>query len=69
MSFSDTLNEMDWGLHYYFPKNTFQKYDEDDKLGIPGNIVEWINQTLDGDHPKFVSVGFLLSDLRVFDYS
>ena len=43
-------------MHDDFPKITFQKYDEDDKLGIPWNIVEWINQTLDGDHPKFVSV-------------
>lgn len=34
---------------------SFQRYDEEDKLGIPQNIAEWINATLDGDHPKFVS--------------
>ena len=62
---------MNWGLrdvifHIYdnFPEIIFQKYDEDDKLGIPGNIVEWINQTLDGDHPKFVSFSSLIQAMK-----
>ena len=62
---------MNWGLrdvifHIYdnFPEIIFQKYDEDDKLGIPGNIVEWINQTLDGDHPKFVSLSSLIQAMK-----
>ena len=49
-----------------FPELIFQKYDEDDKLGIPGNIVEWINQTLDGDHPKFVSFSSLIQAMKQY---
>lgn len=43
------------GLNLQIQKKSEQRYDEEESLGTPERIMEWMNTVLDGEHPKCTS--------------
>eukprot|EP00918_Siedleckia_nematoides_P097331 GHVU01213429.1.p2 GENE.GHVU01213429.1~~GHVU01213429.1.p2 ORF type:complete len:170 (-),score=19.07 GHVU01213429.1:865-1374(-) len=39
------------GLALKIQKQLEEKYDEEDSIGTPARVVEWVNRTMEGEHP------------------